>query len=68
MFIDGYHVALVDEGTMDTVIEIEGKFRVRFECEYASQYRDVDGCLTEEGLRELGAEALEDYLVDQGGN
>jgi hypothetical protein len=37
------------------------RVETRFDCEYASQYRDKDGAMTERGLRELGREACADY-------
>lgn len=62
-----FEVYLVDEGTLDTVIQIEGtEFVNRFDQEYASSFRDEQtGELTEEGFRELAEETVEDYLEQQ---
>jgi hypothetical protein len=49
---------LGDDGTLDTVIEVNG-VRVRFDCEYASGFRDGEGRMTEEGFKELAVEAIE---------
>lgn len=60
-FVKGQHhtVNLVDDGTMDTVIEIGGR-EFRFDCEHASGYRMEDGAMTARGLADLGSEALID--------
>lgn len=52
-----HEVFLCDDGTMDTVIEVDG-VEHRFDCEYASNMRDKTGAMTERGLRELGLEVL----------
>jgi len=71
MGIRAYDYALGDDGTLDTVIEVYVDYEmgrmnewelqdvVRFSQEYAAQYRDRDGTLTEEGLKILGEEAIE---------
>lgn len=51
-------VYLSDDGTLDTVIEVDGKEH-RFDGEYAAGYRKRNGEMTERGLRELAIEALE---------
>jgi len=56
-----YEVYLIDDGSLDTVIEINGR-DFRFDSEYASIYRDKDGVMTEEGLRELAEETI--YLTE----
>lgn len=56
-----YDVRLVDEGTLDTVIQVRsasGSNRVRYSPDYAAPYRDRDG-LTNEGFKALGEEAIE---------
>jgi len=56
-----YNVYLEDDGTMDTVISIDGKTH-RFDCEYASSFRKRNGEMTKKGLRELAIEAIDsDY-------
>ena len=52
-----FDVHLVDDGTMDTVIDIEGR-EFRFDAEFASYWRDEEGALSEEGLKELALDAL----------
>jgi hypothetical protein len=54
---------LGDDGTMDTVIEVNG-VRVRFDCEYAARFRDGRGQVTEEGFKELAVEAIESVGED----
>ena len=59
-----YHeVGLGDDGTMDTVIEVDGR-EFRFDGEYASSYRRRDGSMTERGVRELARECLEDVHTE----
>ena len=50
---------LVDDGTMDTVISIEGQ-EFRFDSEYASEYRDDDGAMTTDGFFALVEITLDD--------
>jgi len=52
-----FNVQLVDDGTMDTVIDINGR-EFRFDAEFASYWRDEDGSMTEEGLKQLALDAL----------
>jgi len=62
---------LVDDGTLDTVFNVydgDGEYltSVRFGQEYACDFRD-EGGLTDEGLEELGKEAIEsafDWMLD----
>ncbi len=57
---DGEHefdVNLIDDGTLDTVIDINGK-EFRFDQEFAEMWWDEDGTLSEEGLKELALDAL----------
>jgi len=56
-----YEVFLIDDGSLDTVIEINGKI-FRFDSEYASIYRNKDGEMTEKGLKELAEETI--YLEE----
>ncbi len=53
-----YSVLLLDDGTMDTVISVDG-IEHRFDGDYASEYRDEDGAMTVEGLEALGRDAIE---------
>ena len=52
-----YEIELIDDGTLDTVISINNK-EFRFSSEYAEIYRDKEGYMTEEGLRELAEETI----------
>jgi hypothetical protein len=52
-----FDVHLVDDGTMDTVIDVSGR-EFRFDAEFASYWRDEEGALSEEGLKELALDAL----------
>tara|TARA_R110002020_G_C15836421_1_gene734731 strand:+ start:208 stop:441 length:234 start_codon:yes stop_codon:yes gene_type:complete len=52
-----YEVYLIDDGTLDTVIEINGK-EFRFDSEYANIYRNEKGEMTEESLKELAEETI----------
>lgn len=56
-----YEIFLVDDGSLDTVIEINGR-DFRFDSEYASIYRDKNGVMTEKGLKELAEETI--YLTE----
>lgn len=64
-----FDVCLCDDGTMDTVVSvshglIETK-EYRYDCEYASWYRDEDtGAMTEEGFKELAEESLNAFIED----
>lgn len=52
-----YEIELIDDGTLDTVISINNK-EFRFSSEYSEIYRDKEGYITEEGLRELAEETI----------
>ena len=59
MIIDGKECYLCDDGTLDTVIEVEGR---EHRWTDTSFYRDENGILTENGFIELCQEAIEsDY-------
>lgn len=64
----GFSVCLIDDGTMDTVIEIymvDAENETKQEIRYTftdGEYRDEDGAMTDEGFQELAAEALEIYI------
>jgi hypothetical protein len=59
-----YEVGLVDDGTLDTVISINGKEH-RFDQEYAASFRDEKGELSAEGLEQLAKEAIELMDVEE---
>jgi hypothetical protein len=59
-----YSVYLLDDGTMDTVIQVNGK-EARFDGEYTAQYRDKDGAMTEQGLITLAKEAIDSGMIDE---
>ena len=54
-----YEVYLLDDGTMDTVIEIDG-IEHRFDGEYASYYRAKMGEMTIVGLEMLARECIDE--------
>jgi len=54
-----FNVYLTDDGTLDTVIEVDG-IEHRFDGEYASYWRDDNGAMTEEGLETLAKECIND--------
>ena len=56
----GYHCHLIDDGTLDTVIEING---VEFRYGDTSYYRRSNGELTRNGFRQLCDECIEDYEI-----
>ena len=58
-----YDVYLEDDGSLDTVISVNGR-EIRFSQEHAVDYRDESGSMTKHGLRELGIEAIEELLAD----
>ena len=64
---DHYHDAyLCDDGTLDTVLEVDGH-EVRFDTEYASTWRDVrDGTMTIDGIIALSREACDDGMLTTG--
>lgn len=55
-----YEVFLVDDGTLDTVLTINGN-EVRLSTDYACNFRNEDGSLSDKGLKEL---ALEEINMD----
>ncbi len=55
-----HDVYLCDDGTMDTVIEVDGH-EVRFDD--CSEHRDADGAMTRRGLRALAIDACESGMV-----
>lgn len=61
-------VLLCDDGTMDTVISVEhslaGLTEFRYDCEYASQFRDESGAMTEDGFKELAEESAEAFIEE----
>lgn len=57
-----YDVELIDDGTLDTVIEVSTSREIRFSQEHAAKYRDKEtGTLTEQGWAALGEEAIEAF-------
>ncbi|KKM14220.1 hypothetical protein LCGC14_1708370 [marine sediment metagenome] len=55
-----YEAYLCDDGTLDTVISVDGiEHRFTFDSEDGATYRDADGRMTEEGLRLLALDAIE---------
>jgi len=60
---NSFNVFLVDDGSTDTVIDVNGK-EFRFDSEFASMWRNEEGELTEEGLKELALDALSNMEED----
>ena len=56
---ESFEVHLLDDGTLDTVIEVDG-IEHRFSTEFASRWRDEVGAMSEEGVRELAHLAIEE--------
>lgn len=55
-----YETFLRDDGTLDTVISVDGiEHRFTFDVEDGMSYRDADGAMTEDGLRLLALDAIE---------
>ena len=55
-----YECFLMDDGTLDTVISVNGQEH-RFSTEYAATYRDAMGAMTTDGFYELAYEAIDAY-------
>src|SRR5262249_17635963 len=53
-----HEVVLCDDGSLDTVIEVDGH-RVRYSAEYAAPARSRTGEMTARGLRQLAIDACE---------
>lgn len=61
--IEGHKVFLRDEGTLDTVLTVDG-CRHAFDHEYAADMRDaLNGHLTTDGFYALAEEAIDDHLT-----
>jgi hypothetical protein len=69
-----FNTFLIDDGSLDTVIRVQpvvtedkhGKYfseDIRFDREYANQFRYADGRMKKDGLRRLSREAAEDYVM-----
>jgi len=56
----GYQIDLVDDGSLDTVIKVDGS-ESRFSGQYVAHYRNKNGVLTKEDFLELADEAIEEY-------
>ena len=57
MMIEGHECYLGDDGTLDTIIVVNGR-EFRFDTEYASHYRMKSGEMTTKGLKELALECI----------
>ena len=58
---ENYNVSLSDDGTLDTVIIVNGQ-ELRYDQEFASQFRNKKtGDFTKKGWEELKKIAIEDY-------
>ena len=60
-----FDVSLGDDGTLDTVIcvehELYGSHEIRYDCEFASEYRNDTGAMTDDGFAELADDAIDTY-------
>lgn len=54
-------IGLVDDGTLDTVVSVNGT-ELRYSQDFASEFRDDTGGFTRQGWKELREIAIEDYL------
>ena len=59
-----HEVFLVDNGTMDTELSVNG-IHVTYDAEFASEYRKADGSFSDAGFRRLAKLAVEDYLEEK---
>lgn len=61
-----FDVYLGDDGTLDTVVEVWCKDRplkeIRFSQEYATDFRDSGGTISDNSFAELAEEAVEAYI------
>jgi hypothetical protein len=60
MKIKGHDVFLADNGTLDTVITVDGH-EIVYDCDFSGQYRDIHGDFTRKEFRALGEIAVDDY-------
>jgi len=58
-----HRVVLIDDGTLDTVLEVDG-IQHRYDSVFVQQYRDFDGSLTEVGIKELAIQCIEHQEKD----
>ena len=57
-----YDCYLVDYGTLDTVIKVNGKEYI-YSQEYACNFRDDNGMMTDDSFIELCRESIEAYEI-----
>ena len=56
-----YDVKLIDDGSLDTVVEVNGK-QIRYDTEFGSQFRNKKtGGITKKGWEELKEQAIKDF-------
>jgi hypothetical protein len=56
-----HDVTLVDDGSLDTVVSVDGT-EMRYDQEFAEQFRNKKtGAITEKGWKELEKQAIDDY-------
>ena len=62
-----YEVRLIDDGTLDTIISVNGK-QFRYSQDFAGEYRDAtSGALGEDGFFALADIAIADYEEEEAG-
>ena len=60
-----FNVNLSDGGTLDTLISVEHNGRtedIGYSQEYAANYRDTDGTMTDDGFAELAEDAVNCFV------
>ena len=60
---ENYECYLVDNGTIDTVISVNGH-EIVFSHEFACDFRTLDGDFTDNSFRELCEIAIDEYQYD----
>ncbi len=60
MKIGDYNCFLVDDGTLDTVISVNNE-QFRYDSEFASEYRDSNGVMTDDGFYDICQDAIDQY-------
>lgn len=59
--IEGHRVRLIDDGTLDTVLSVDG-CQHRYSQDFAEEFRDpCDGHMTEDGFFALAETAIDEH-------
>ncbi len=62
---DGYTAELMDSGTPDMMLLLNGVEEVWFSQEHVAEYLNKDGLLTQDGFNQLAQEALDEAVGDR---